>query len=65
MHLTLGTARRGVRTFQAVFYAVALFWLDGFAVPAPAQVTHEEESQIINQKALKLFNENLLFKKTI
>jgi hypothetical protein len=25
--------------FQAVFYALAFFQLDGFAVPAPAQVT--------------------------
>ena len=24
---------------QAVFYAFSFFWLDGFAVPAPAQVT--------------------------
>ena len=24
---------------QAVFYALSFFWLDGFAVPAPAQVT--------------------------
>ena len=49
MHLTLGTAalEGGVRTSQAVFYALAFFpgrssrtgWLDGFAVPAPAQVT--------------------------
>jgi len=28
-----------VRTSQAVFYALSFFWLDGFAVPAPAQVT--------------------------
>ena len=35
VHLTLGI----LRTFQAVFYAVAFFWLDAFAVPAPAQVT--------------------------
>jgi hypothetical protein len=35
VHLTLGILRR----FQAVFYALAFFWLDGFAVPAPAQVT--------------------------
>jgi HD-GYP domain-containing protein (c-di-GMP phosphodiesterase class II) len=27
-----------VRTSQAVFYAVTFFWLDGFAVPTPAQV---------------------------
>ncbi|MFN8381705.1 MAG: hypothetical protein U0V02_07185 [Anaerolineales bacterium] len=35
MHLTLGI----LRTSQAVFYALSFFWLDGFAVPAPAQVT--------------------------
>jgi len=35
VHLTLGI----LRTYQAVFYALSFFWLDGFAVPAPAQVT--------------------------
>ena len=35
MRLTLGI----LRTSQAVFYALAFFWLDGFVVPAPAQVT--------------------------
>jgi len=35
MHLTLGFLRKS----QAVFYAVSFFWRDGFAVPAPAQVT--------------------------
>jgi hypothetical protein len=35
VHLTLGILRR----FQAVSYALAFFWLDGFAIPAPAQVT--------------------------
>jgi hypothetical protein len=35
VHLTLGI----LRTSQAVFYAFSFFWLDGFAVPAPAQVT--------------------------
>ncbi|MCK6463154.1 MAG: hypothetical protein L6Q29_05065 [Candidatus Pacebacteria bacterium] len=35
MHLTLGI----LRTFQAFFYALSFLWLDGFAVPAPAQVT--------------------------
>ena len=39
MHLTLGTARKGVRTSQAVFHALSFFWLDGFAVPASAQVS--------------------------
>ena len=35
MHLTLGILRQS----QAVFYALSFFWLDGFAVPTPAQVT--------------------------
>lgn len=35
MHLTLGILRKS----QAVSHALAFFWLDGFAVPAPAQVT--------------------------
>jgi hypothetical protein len=35
VHLTLGI----LRTSQAVTHALAFFWLDGFAVPAPAQVT--------------------------
>jgi len=35
VHLTLGILRQS----QAVFHALAFFWLDGFAVPAPAQVT--------------------------
>jgi hypothetical protein len=35
VHLTLGILRQS----QAFFYALSFFWLDGFAVPAPAQVT--------------------------
>ena len=35
VHLTLGI----LPVFQAVSYALAFFWLDGFAVPVPAQVT--------------------------
>jgi hypothetical protein len=35
VHLTLGI----LRTSQAVSHAFSFFWLDGFAVPAPAQVT--------------------------
>ena len=34
VHLTLGSLRKS----QAVSHALAFFWLDGFAVPAPAQV---------------------------
>jgi hypothetical protein len=36
VHLTLGILRQS----QAFSYALSFFWLDGFAVPAPAQVTH-------------------------
>jgi hypothetical protein len=35
VHLTLGILRQS----QTVFCAFSFFWLDGFAVPAPAQVT--------------------------
>jgi len=35
VHLTLGILRQS----QAVSHALAFFWLDGFAVPTPAQVT--------------------------
>jgi hypothetical protein len=35
VHLTLGILRQS----QAFFYALAFFGSDGFAVPAPAQVT--------------------------
>jgi len=35
VHLTLGI----LRSSQAFFYALSFFWLDGFAIPAPAQVT--------------------------
>jgi hypothetical protein len=35
VHLTLGILRKS----QAFFYALSFFWLDGFAVPTPAQVT--------------------------
>jgi hypothetical protein len=35
VHLTLGILRQS----QAVSYALSFFWLDGFAVPTPAQVT--------------------------
>ncbi|MFN8398454.1 MAG: hypothetical protein U0X74_00455 [Anaerolineales bacterium] len=35
VHLTLGILPQS----QAFSYALSFFWLDGFAVPAPAQVT--------------------------
>jgi len=44
VHLTLGI----LRTSQAVFYAFSFFWLDGFAVPAPAQVTQTVGTPLIN-----------------
>jgi hypothetical protein len=45
VHLTLGI----LRTFQAVSYALSFFWLDGFAVPAPAQVTQTVRQPSANQ----------------
>jgi hypothetical protein len=48
VHLTLGILRQS----QTVFYALPFFWLDGFAVPAPAQVTQTVggQSQRANTK---------------
>ena len=46
VHLTLGI----LRTLQAVFYAVTFFWLDGFAVPAPAQVTQTVGRTLYNYR---------------
>ena len=46
VHLTLGI----LRTSQAVFYALAFFWLDGFAVPAPAQVTQTVSPPVKNNR---------------
>ncbi len=40
VHLTLGI----LRTSQAVSNALSFFWLDGFAVPVPAQVTQTVET---------------------
>ena len=39
-----------LRRFQAVFYALAFFWLDGFAVPAPARVTQTVGRLFYNKK---------------
>jgi len=44
VHLTLGI----LYASQAVFYALAFFWLDGFAVPAPAQVTQTVGRFVVN-----------------
>ncbi|MBK9208531.1 MAG: hypothetical protein IPL71_09590 [Anaerolineales bacterium] len=46
VHLTLGI----LAAFQAVFYALSFFWLDGFAVPAPAQVTQTVGWLVINRE---------------
>ena len=35
VHLTLGILAK----ISSIFHALSFFWLDGFAVPAPAQVT--------------------------
>jgi hypothetical protein len=48
MHLTLGI----LRTSQAVSHAVSFFWLDGFAVPAPAQVMQAVGRQKENANGL-------------
>jgi len=45
VHLTLGILRQS----QAVFYAFSFFWLDGFAVPAPAQVTQTVGTPLAQQ----------------
>ncbi len=44
VHLTLGI----LRISQAVSHALAFFWLDGFAVPAPAQVTQTVRRTVLN-----------------
>jgi hypothetical protein len=46
VHLTLGILRQS----QAVSYALSFFQLDGFAVPAPAQVT-QTVSQLKNTRS--------------
>jgi len=47
VHLTLGI----LRTSQAVSYALSFFQLDGFAVPAPAQVT-QTVGRTLRQKVI-------------
>jgi hypothetical protein len=53
VHLTLGILRKS----QAVFYALSFFWLDGFAVPAPAQVTQTVSPLAIKKLAHKTLQE--------
>jgi len=40
-----------LRKSQAVSYALSFFWLDGFAVPAPAQVTQAVSRFVFKQYA--------------
>jgi hypothetical protein len=54
VHLTLGI----LRTFQAVFYTLSFFWLDGFAVPAPAQVTQTVGQFLANGKDKYEYSKN-------
>ena len=50
-----------LRKSQAVFYAFSFFWLDGFAVPAPAQVTQTVGLPIApHYNWLKTFMQNFL-----
>ena len=60
MHLTLGILRQS----QAVFYALAFFQSDGFAVPAPAQVT-QTVSVPLRVKPLGLFQKYVLVKSSL
>ena len=58
MHLTLGILRQS----QAVSYALSFFWLDGFAVPAPAQVTQTVGRQIKEQRQNRLCIASVAFR---
>jgi hypothetical protein len=60
VHLTLGI----LRTSQAVFYALSFFWLDGFAVPAPAQVT-QTVGQIKSSEYRKIIKEKQIWINTL
>jgi hypothetical protein len=63
VHLTLGILRKS----QAVSYALSFFWLDGFAVPAPAQVTQtvscflSHVSQVVFHVSISLFLSVVVF----
>jgi hypothetical protein len=46
VHLTLGSLAQS----QAVSHALSFFQLDGFAVPAPAQVTQTVGTPLAQQK---------------
>ena len=55
MHLTLGILRQS----QAVFHALSFFWLDGFAVPTPAQVT-QTVRRFANSMNKNLFEKSVI-----
>ncbi|MDP1614501.1 MAG: hypothetical protein Q8L68_01750, partial [Methylococcales bacterium] len=56
VHPTLGS----LRTSQAFFYALSFFWLDGFAVPAPARVTQTVgRLSVSHQKVLRKFSNHI------
>ena len=52
VHLMLGILCKS----QAVFYAFSFFWLDGFAVPGPAQVTQTVQRPLIPQQFFHILN---------
>ena len=58
VHLTLGI----LRTSQAFSHALPFFWLDGFAVPAPAQVTQTVGRQIKEQRQNRLCIASVVFR---
>jgi hypothetical protein len=51
VHLTLGILRKS----QAVSHALSFFWLDGFAVPAPAQVTQTVGTPLAQQRKMHIW----------
>jgi hypothetical protein len=57
VHLTLGI----LRTSQAFFYASAFFQSDGFAVPAPAQVTQSVGWLTPKSKSKTVFESQVWF----
>ena len=52
-----GDCPEGVRKSQAVSYALSFFWLDGSAVPAPAQVTQSVSPSLATMNQEKKYNE--------
>jgi len=61
VHLTLGILRQS----QAVSHALSFFWLDGFAVPAPAQVTQAVGTPLAKQRnnsSMAWLSQNMSFR---